>query len=227
MPTLTPDNMSSSNHIDHVIDDLRSVGFAVEADRVRIQIPDAPRVLWAWIQWYLSRRGETFHKVEFTDANGTLHNPYREVADWLTDNHGRGLLLYGSCGLGKTMLARYILPPLIHQSCSKITHCYTMTELNNPSTLDEAMRYKILSIDDVGVEEQMISFGQRRNVFDEIMDSAEKQGKLLIITTNLTGRLIEERYGTRTLDRIQSLCRRVMFQLYDNHGNIQSLRPKL
>jgi DNA replication protein DnaC len=136
------------------------------------------------------------------------------------------LLLYGSCGLGKTMLARYVLPQILfhYNTPRKITHCYSITELNDEQTLNEALGFNILSVDDVGVEENMVVYGKRRNPFDEIMDAVEKQGKLIIITTNLTQKELTDRYGTRVMDRIKATTRRVVFDLYDDKGQRMSLR---
>lgn len=216
----------SNSDIDRAIEQLTELGFCVEPEKVHIKIPDAGNVLKRGIEYHLGKIGKTFQNVVFVDGDGVEHRPYREIAEWLTDNQGRGLFLYGSCGLGKTMLGRYVLPQILYWYCNphKITHCYSMVELNCQEKVNEALGYKILSIDDVGVEEQMVTFGQRRNVFDEIMDSAEKQGKLVIITTNLSGKDIENRYGTRTFDRIKALTKRVLFDMRDSNNNPISFR---
>ena len=206
------------------------LGMAEAPQLTYISIPDAANVLKRGIEWYLGQRGETFIEVSFSYKNKSgetvTYYPYREVADWLSDNKGRGLLLYGSCGLGKTMLARYVIPQILfhYNTPRKITHTYSITELNDEQKLNEALGFNILSVDDVGVEENMVVYGKRRNPFDEIMDAVEKQGKLIIITTNLTQKELTERYGTRVMDRIKATTRRVVFDLYDEQGQRKSLR---
>ncbi|WP_044215348.1 hypothetical protein [Dysgonomonas gadei] len=55
-------------------------------------------------------------------------------------------------------------------------------------------------------------FGNRRMAFAEVMDAAEKHGKLLIISTNLPVDDIRKRYGDRVLDRIKSTTTRILFE---------------
>ena len=43
------------------------------------------------------------------------------------------------------------------------------------------------------------------------MDRAEQNGNLVLVSTNLNARGIINRYGERTLERIKSCCKRVMF----------------
>ena len=40
---------------------------------------------------------------------------YDQVAQWLTDNKGKGLMLIGDCGRGKSMITTEILPDLFRQ----------------------------------------------------------------------------------------------------------------
>lgn len=168
------------------------------------------QLLCAWMKHFLGERPLQRHEA------------YKDVARWLTNNEGKGLFLYGYCSQGKTLLSRYVLPAMLHHYCNKVVHFYTMTEANQK--LDEVLGYHCLSIDDVGVEEQMVQYGQRRNAFDEIMDAAEKKGKLVIITTNLNKDQIIERYGTRTYERIKATTLPVKFGLTNEKGEPISFR---
>ena len=76
---------------------------------------------------------------------------------------------------------------------------------------DEVVRYKILAIDDIGTEEALVNFGNKTDVFSEIMDMVEKKSKLVIVTTNLQKKQLEERYGQRIFDRIIATTVRVCF----------------
>ena len=150
------------------------------------------------------------------------HEAYAEIADWLHDSKGKGLYLYGLCSQGKTFMARYVIPAMFHHYHNRILHFYPMTEVNNK--LDEVLRQHCIVLDDVGTEEQLVSFGQRRNAFDEIMDAVEQKGKLVIITTNLTKEQIEDRYGTRTYERIKATTRRIVFNKRDTDNHPVSFR---
>ena len=70
----------------------------------------------------------------------------------------------------------------------------------------------MIIIDDVG-EEQMISdFGNKYEMFPRVVDYCEKHSKLLIVTTNLDSKQMMARYGIRTMDRLDKLCKAIIFK---------------
>ena len=77
--------------------------------------------------------------------------------------------------------------------------------------IDAVKTKHIIYIDDVGTENLSVKFGEKRLAFCEIVDEAEKRGKLLIITTNLSLDEISQKYGERTMDRLVSITTRVKF----------------
>lgn len=148
---------------------------------------------------YFEKRGETFQK----------HPSYKHVANWLSNNGGRGLFMFGSCSQGKTILAKYIIPNLLSVYFHKVVCYYRMTDANRKP--DDVMSHHIIALDDIGMEEQLREYGNKRNVFDEIIDAAEQKGKLVIITTNLSLKEMSERYGDRVVERIMAICYPISF----------------
>lgn len=179
-----------------VIDNLKEVGFNPMPNRVQVRIPNAKEVLWAGLKHY---EGD----------NAKWLNEYNEIADWLSDNKGRGLLCYGNCGRGKSLICWKILPVLLSYYHSKIVSCYDSQQMN--TNIDEVKSKHIIYIDDVGVEGLSIKYGEKRMAFSEIVDEAEKRGKLLILTTNLSLDELAQKYGERTMDRLVAITKRVKF----------------
>lgn len=179
-------------------------------DGVQINI-DKPNILSAYMRHFLKR-------------NPSFHPAYIEVADWLRDNKRKGLWLHGMCSQGKTLLSRFVIPAILEIECHKICHFYTAAQANKEP--DEVMKWHILSIDDVGCEDVSVLYGNRRNVFDEIMDDVEKKGKLIIVTSNLTNEQVSEKYGSRTMERLLACCRDIRFEMKDSTGKPMSFRNK-
>lgn len=151
---------------------------------------------------------------------------YAKVFKWLLNNEQKGLFLIGDCGTGKTAIIE-ALWRIFAQGCAmwfdnkkqmfvadkKIFVKYVATDLTDYGTLDTALAYRFVMVDDVGTEaETAISYGQRRNPIAEIVDNAEKKNGLLIMTSNLTPSQLMERYGQRTLDRLNALCNIIQFK---------------
>lgn len=147
---------------------------------------------------------------------------YDQVVDWLSDTQGKGLFLYGDCGLGKTLLASQAIPMLFKMyfdekldffPATKLCHTYEKPWADTRYWIDYFLRSGKLNliIDDVGTEFQLNDYGTKREPFAELMDEAQRRKSLLIITSNLTIDQIESRYGTRTLDRIKQTTRRIKF----------------
>lgn len=134
---------------------------------------------------------------------------YEQVSDWLRDNQGRGLFLFGANGRGKTVLSKIVIPAILLKYYRRVVSVYDAQQMNEQ--LDEILKKRVVSLDDVGTEDVRIDFGERRWAFPEIIDQAEKRGNLVIITSNLDGRAIESKYGIRTIDRIKATCKRVVF----------------
>jgi len=134
---------------------------------------------------------------------------YDEVVRWLSDNDYRGLLCLGNCGLGKTLICGKILPILINHYCKKLISCYDALQMN--ANIDAVKSKHIVYVDDIGTESLSVKYGEKRLAFAELVDEAEKRGKLLIITTNLSTDEIREKYGERTLDRLKGITKTVLF----------------
>ena len=145
---------------------------------------------------------------------------YDEVADWLSDNHGLGLMLMGSPGMGKTVVIHRVLPPLIERWARKVVKCYEALDLNDTDTDNrgrEVSRYKhivqsrLIAIDDVGTEPVAQEYGEYHDYFSELVDKCERGNKLLLCSTNLSVDEMKERYGLRTIDRLAALTRIIYF----------------
>lgn len=174
------------------------------ADKVMISIPNAEQRLRAGLDYFVDKYscGENNH-AEWIEKN------YRPIVEWMTDNKGKGLLITGSCGLGKTLIAKHILPLLIRDSCRRVINIFTAQELN--TKIDEILKLHTIYIDDIGTESVSKIYGNVRCTFSELCDAAEQRGKLLMITTNLTASELEEKYGERTLDRLRAITKFVAF----------------
>ena len=178
------------------IDRLRSTGFNPSPDMVRVKIPNARENMWWLLQKFLG------DKAEWLPC-------YDEVAEWLSDNQGRGLLCYGSCGLGKSVICGKIIPVLLNYYHHKVVSICEADAMNHD--IDAVKANHILYIDDIGTEGESVRYGERRMAFPEIVDAAEKKGKLLMCTTNLSLRELKEKYAERTTDRLKAITRQVLF----------------
>ena len=65
------------------------------------------------------------------------------------------------------------------------------------------------------------TMGKNATCFPKLLISVKKEKRLLILTTNLTPKEINERYGLRTLDRLKAIVRAIKF-----HGDSLRDWPK-
>lgn len=185
------------------VDYLQQQGFNGGGRLPHFTIPNARKRMEDGLRYYA---GEGYH---WLDA-------YDQVVSWLLDNKGRGLLCVGTSGLGKTLVCRDILPVILGRNIPSVT----AKEMN--SRIDDLLKERAIIIDDLGKEDPEVKvYGNRRTPFFELCDAAEREGKLLIITTNLSTTpvndpdyptSIQERYGTAVIDRLRSITSVVIFR---------------
>lgn len=210
------------NKIDEIfkgsVDAMMGCGFNPYPRRQLLQVPQAREMLAAGLRYYLG-----------DDAKWLPC--YDEVAAWLSDNHSRGLLCIGPCGLGKTLIVQNIIPVIIRQYCERIVSSFSAQEMND--NINELVKYRMLVVDDVGTEPAVkIDYGERSSPFLKLCDAAEKKGILLMMTANLRtthgvdsqGNVIpsiEDRYGALVLSRLRSVVKIVQFKGKDMRGMSQ------
>lgn len=176
---------------------LMYTGYLSEPRKVHIRIPNAEDLLRRGLNYFTS------NKAVWIEQN------YRPIVEWMTDNKGKGLLMMGGCGLGKSLIGMRILPLIINAFCRKIVNCYDAQDLNVKP--DDVLQKHLVYIDDIGTEGISNIYGNKRIPFSELCDAAEKKGKLLIITTNLDVSSLSEKYGERTIDRLRAVTKLVPF----------------
>lgn len=192
---------TDNDYFKNLVSQMRDCGYPQEIDRVHINIPNAEKRLRGGLQYFVKMKSGC--DAEWNERN------YRPIVDWMTDNKGKGLLMLGGCGLGKSLIGMYILPLLIKDVHRKVVNIFNAQELNKK--IDEILNLHIVYIDDIGTEDNLNSYGNKRMPFAELCDAAEKKGKLLILTTNLNIEGMAERYGDRVVDRLVSTTKAVQF----------------
>ena len=182
------------------LESMKSHGLKIPTEKVIISVKDAKQVLTQAMTYFLNKEGKSLVWLP----------QYDDISDWLSSNEGRGLFLFGSCGTGKTFITRYAITAILLKYCNKVVSSFDMTEVN--SDPDTVLKKHIIALDDIGTEEVSVKFGERRSIIPEILDSAEKYGKLLIITSNLGATDLIAKYGNRTFDRIIATTKRIEFK---------------
>lgn len=189
--------MSKAIDFSEAYERMKIQGMKVPEQKTSFKVPDAKNVFEDACRFFI---GEEYQWLP----------EYKGIVDWLKDNNGRGLFLFGNCGRGKTVISNYVIPAIYLMHFHKVFKCYDMQELNKD--IDNALKFKYVSIDDIGTEEESVKYGERRVSFAEMIDKAEKDGSILIMSTNLTNEQIKEKYGDRVIDRIKSVSKRVLFK---------------
>lgn len=187
------------NEFEEIFERMKTHGLKVPINKVQIKVPNAKTVLENALRYFLSLEGREMIWLPQYDL----------IAEWLEDNKGRGLLLYGSCGLGKTFLTRYVITAILLKYSNKVVTSFDMVDVNKDP--DKVMSKHIIALDDIGTEDVSIKYGEKRSIIPEVLDVTEKYGKLLLMTSNLGGEDLIKKYGNRTFDRILAVTKRIEF----------------
>lgn len=165
---------------------------------------------------------QVFLAVDQTINKFTYLPEYDEIVRWMTNTEGRGLLLRGAKGRGKTTILMSVFPVLFKlkgyvfkpiQAIDIGVEKYNMVSktVQFPN-LDYLKKSPFPGIDELGIEPQVNDFGEKFEGFNQIIDKAEQRIKPLFISTNLEPEQILKRYDSRTLDRLGRLCKTVVFK---------------
>ena len=173
--------------------------FGYKTEPIYISIPNSKQLIQRGLKYFLGENAKWIPE-------------YDEISEWLRDNNGKGLLLIGDSGRGKTFIADKILTPIIKNSFYSSN--FDVVFVMGYSMLEDYERGsgRMYIVDDVGVEREQSVYGERINAFNKIIYESELFKRLLIITTNLTIKELEEKYGERTIDRLRSLTKPVVFR---------------
>lgn len=132
---------------------------------------------------------------------------YDEIIDWMVDTKGKGLIIMGECGLGKSTILNYVIPAIFRTKTNKVLRSIPAKELG---TVERNIAPFII-IDDLGTESIKNDYGTKIDAVSDAISYAEDSSKTLIITTNLSPNSLKERYDERTLDRLRK-CKVVIIK---------------
>jgi len=132
---------------------------------------------------------------------------YDLIIDWLCDNKGRGLMLMGKCGLGKSTILNYVIPAIFRTKTNKVLRSVPAKEIGAIEKNDSLF----IIIDDLGTESIKNDYGTKIDGVCDAISYAEDASKTLLITTNLDGDALNLRYDKRTLDRLRK-CKVVVIK---------------
>ena len=132
---------------------------------------------------------------------------YDEIIDWMVDTKGKGLMLMGECGLGKSTILNFVIPAIFRTRTNKILRSVPAKELGAV----DRNKAPFIIIDDLGTESIKNDYGTKIDAVADAISYAEDSSKTLLITTNLTPQALKERYDERTLDRLRK-CKVVIIK---------------
>lgn len=126
---------------------------------------------------------------------------------------GRGLILYGKCGSGKTFASACVVNALIDQgypcmmtNFARVANTVSGMYAGKQEYLDSLNRYSLLVLDDLGAERDTEYMGE---IVYNIVDSRYRANLPMIITSNLSGEDLKHPKGIneqRVFNRILEKC---------------------
>jgi chromosomal replication initiation ATPase DnaA len=172
--------------------------------------------------------------VEAGYSNKYAPQAHKALAEYVVrDGKGdkRGLFLYGKCGTGKThflqkfIRQRFFTANIIqkrymdkgaNQVFEEWVHGhYVDTYVSTPP--------KPLIIDDIGTEPTSKRFGETREILEHVISMRysywQQYGVKTYITSNMTGAMLDAKYGRRITDRIKEMCFPITFEGESARGN--------
>jgi DNA replication protein DnaC len=157
----------------------------------------------------LEKKGK---KLILHDVNEFI---FREVAAWYANDESfggdlrKGILIRGTCGTGKTLLAKAMQEVILkmqrlHAGFTYSVDLQRLYTLQNTEAIDILKNRKITIIDDLGVEQVATRhFGNIQEPFNDLFDHRYRNELKTIVTTNLTPGEIKDRYGDRIIERFR------------------------
>ncbi|MCQ2608754.1 MAG: AAA family ATPase [Bacteroidales bacterium] len=133
------------------------------------------------------------------------------------ENKEKGILLIGSTGVGKTMLMQMFMDfvsvypiyishnndllnaRMIKRTAQEIANYYK----ENGEIEEMLERFVILWIDDMGSEDVVNHFGNKRNVIEDLIFTRAERGLYTFATTNISK--FSDIYGDRTVSRMNRM----------------------
>lgn len=150
------------------------------------------------------------------NANSHITSVAKKYAEnfYAMEQRGKGLLLYGGVGTGKTYIAACIINELVEMGIScKLTNFSRLANewmardfSEKQNFVDGLNTYGLLVIDDLGSERSSEFMNE---LIYSVIDTRHKSGKPLIVTTNLSGDDLKhpkDIHSERVFSRLFEMC---------------------
>lgn len=153
-----------------------------------------------------------------------------ELSEFLSrPSHKFGVMLTGKCGNGKTTMTRALqrmigildyhrfyqeyLTNDFDPSFRIVDANYIAEVAKNKDAFEDLKSRWLLAIDDLGEEPtEILDFGNTRYPIARIIEFRYFHQLFTVITTNLDGNMLYERYGERVYDRITEMFHVITFE---------------